>query len=729
MKSLKNLLAVAAGFFLLVACNAERESIPAEELYYRNFIKKYGLIDTDHNWSLATNQNITVKGARGMDVKIYADFSGKRHLVADYSAIADNATLTFDVPAEVKTVIARVGATSYTVNIGETLNASGSRVINEVEWNGMVEVQKAPQKVFEVAPLLEMFEVYPEDSQNSGISINNLTNHGTNSFYFIADGEFHTFYPFYWYSDSKHTLGIYCIGEDGNVRFRDLYCSKSGELENATMYNPGTKKGDPHQAGETYLVYTANTEEAVTTWPEGIFRDKECTQTGFSGNGWWDEPAKLEYEKEGIYEYTEDNAIYFTHNGYVSRIHFGLPAGNTKYPPVIQIYETSTTDHESEFDVPDADNFKKCGSPGAYLLTESSEGANDNAKYIRTHGIKYRVKKDTPYGFYIKVYNTNAKLNEEGTDYSGEPLYTTFSHSTRNKEYGIADGTNSIVRSASAQRMNTSWWTDYNSNPDNAENPLTEVDAYSYASYYTLRNGQRKTIFGFEDWPTKSDFSADLNDIMFFFDDGTAPTHVVDEKDPEDPVGDPVTWTIAVEDLGETDDYDFNDLVLSIEYVSGQRTATIKALAAGGVYPIYVKYRDKFVDKDGNHVNLWLNEPDPTKMVNTYAIDPEHQHKDGFTIDLDEADTSINDIFKHLTILVHLEGEDKEVHEIGNTVRDKNSPENCGKAPLLILVTDDWEWPIERHDIVDCYPRFSEWVSDRNKTDWYKDNKNSTVRR
>lgn len=41
MKSLKNLLTVATGFFLLVGCNAERESIPAEELYYRNFIRKY----------------------------------------------------------------------------------------------------------------------------------------------------------------------------------------------------------------------------------------------------------------------------------------------------------------------------------------------------------------------------------------------------------------------------------------------------------------------------------------------------------------------------------------------------------------------------------------------------------------------------------------------------------------------------------------------------------------
>ena len=37
--------------------------------------------------------------------------------------------------------------------------------------------------------------------------------------------------------------------------------------------------------------------------------------------------------------------------------------------------------------------------------------------------------------------------------------------------------------------------------------------------------------------------------------------------------------------MGKDRDYDFNDIVFSVSFISGQKTATITPLAAGGVLP------------------------------------------------------------------------------------------------------------------------------------------------
>ncbi len=81
----------------------------------------------------------------------------------------------------------------------------------------------------------------------------------------------------------------------------------------------------------------------------------------------------------------------------------------------------------------------------------------------------------------------------------------------------------------------------------------------------------------FEDW-YKGDY--DLNDVVFKF-DGNIPT-VVDEDHTA------ATWILACEDLGGTFDADYNDVVIKVEHVSGQTTATVTPLAAGGTLASYL---------------------------------------------------------------------------------------------------------------------------------------------
>ena len=73
------LTALAAGT-LLTACQADDIPGPdAKELYTRDFIKKFGAFDPNHDWNMATQAGITVTSARPADIKVYADVSSSAH--------------------------------------------------------------------------------------------------------------------------------------------------------------------------------------------------------------------------------------------------------------------------------------------------------------------------------------------------------------------------------------------------------------------------------------------------------------------------------------------------------------------------------------------------------------------------------------------------------------------------------------------------------------------------
>ena len=50
----------------MAGCSSEPMEIPAEELYIREFIKKYGVPDADHSWSMARTVNSTIN-VSGLD--------------------------------------------------------------------------------------------------------------------------------------------------------------------------------------------------------------------------------------------------------------------------------------------------------------------------------------------------------------------------------------------------------------------------------------------------------------------------------------------------------------------------------------------------------------------------------------------------------------------------------------------------------------------------------------
>lgn len=137
---------------------------------------------------------------------------------------------------------------------------------------------------------------------------------------------------------------------------------------------------------------------------------------------------------------------------------------------------------------------------------------------------------------------------------------------------------------------------------------------------------------------------------------------------------------IIAEDLGESDDFDFNDVVFD---VATDGSATIVTLqAAGGTLPLYIQ-----VGSDQREVHELFGVP-TTTMVNTGGL-------------------------SKAPVMYRVSGTGAvEILVQGQTAGTYKLKGDIGKAPQKIAVPTTYEWTEERQSIESKYPKFSDWVGD-----------------
>ena len=214
-------------------------------------------------------------------------------------------------------------------------------------------------------------------------------------------------------------------------------------------------------------------------------------------------------------------------------------------------------------------------------------------------------------------------------------------------------------------------------------------------------NGQ--TFLGFEDGGRDED----LNDIVFWVEGQyKTPEPPITVPDP-DPLPEPQSesWIIACEDLGNTDDIDFNDVVFSVSHTAGETTAKVTPLAAGGVLPSNIYHGGNNLGEIHNLINgAQPNANGQYSMLNTGS-----KGTPGSAI----------------TITVPA---DYSVTNHGFTVKVKDQNESIvlesaeiGTAPQMLVLPGEWAWPTERTPIGIAFPRFVGWSKAANTAiDWYK---------
>lgn len=159
----------------------------------------------------------------------------------------------------------------------------------------------------------------------------------------------------------------------------------------------------------------------------------------------------------------------------------------------------------------------------------------------------------------------------------------------------------------------------------------------------------------------------------------------------------------AFEDLGTSDDFDFNDVVVRVSVPDANNKSTVELCAIGGTLQQKVFCGDTQI---GEEVHTYGEFGDNTKKVVNMPI------AEIGTVNV-PAGTSVAD----LDIKIQVTRKDGQIVVIG-------APDP-GETPFRVTVTGDeegkWFWAKERTNISDAYNLFGKWGADMDSNpNWYK---------
>ena len=181
------------------------------------------------------------------------------------------------------------------------------------------------------------------------------------------------------------------------------------------------------------------------------------------------------------------------------------------------------------------------------------------------------------------------------------------------------------------------------------------------------------------------------------------------------PDPDPVQWYYyAFEDLGTTDDFDFNDVIIRVS-APVEGTSTVELVAAGGTLTTYVTYNDEVFNT--TEVHQLFDGASTSQMINT-GNGPDKKFKTLGTLENLPAGTNM----ANLPFGISAQGTNGQLTKVTQSVA------NIGKAPLVIVVAGypdgdnagRWFWPTERTMISAAYTDFGAWGANASSyTNWY----------
>lgn len=738
-----------------VACTDEVPTIPSSELYTREFVKRFGVVDKQHTWNIAERGNINVTVDRPSRILVSGIIGGKRYLLGDYAGVEGSRALNFDMPVGCTDLRVTDGRQEIYTKVGSRISfANKGRVIYEYPEHDVVKVTRTDYRVLSDEAIRSFGRYLPEGVVNVGKVTQNFT--------FVANGPF-TIYPVFWQTNAYNTLGIYYesdeLDENGNpklihVPFFTNKVLREGDTDSNLQYRVNTEMAGleaawvepsssqtvwPYllmkpvddndavdQRGYGFTISEGGlTEEQLTAFKQMyVERYKSYDIYGVDKGVDWQTPAEIREKRlldDIEFSVNDDNSIS------VTRFHYTEVPGSTiegSWNNCLGQCSYVGDDFYKKY----IENINKGMTPDEAIdAAEASSGQKAPSQW-RARGIHIDVKAGTKFGMYIR-HETNAPNPDDiGVVVGADGKERFYSNAEHNPDMMYIDGELSKC-----------------------------VHASTYM--YTAPSGIEYRVLGFEDWlATASEGNhsnssdLDLNDMMFFI-DSDDPGMIPDVFD-EDP-GEELKWIVACEDLGNLDDFDFNDVVFQVRHVSGREQAYITPLAAGGTLETYLHYVDAngtdriFGDAEWHeHFGVY----DPSQMINTRGGITHTARERSITVGADFTLLPVfhdgaGNQFGTTEFKQNMGGMYVSVVRADGTRDDIIPPSRSGEAPQMFLIpqarnkhdaagnaVDDanfnykWLWPIERHAIELAYPRFTDWIKDsNNNADWHLDPQNEHV--
>jgi hypothetical protein len=374
---------------------------------------------------------------------------------------------------------------------------------------------------------------------------------------------------------------------------------------------------------------------------------------------------------------------------------------------------------------------------------ESTNGKESFGTITRGQGIKVDIPVGTKFGMYLySEYN-----NGNHTYYSEAELNT-------------ADKTNGLPENATY-----GYGKKYVGSGDITDKNNWVSDSQLYPCYASTFTVEGQMFFGFEDWAYPEGSDMDLNDVVLAV-SGLTPTVIN-----EDPTTS--TWLLACEDLGGTFDRDYNDLVFKVDYISGQTTAKVTPLAAGGTLASYIFHVPERGSEQclGEIHQLFGFEPAVSGEYEAHNVTGTSRGTEGQTVTIevpsdwsmayystntyglpqkgetgDEVDAGyqnmggfeIRTLRKGTEAIANASANWSNITALSSGASRIPAP-NRGEAPYIICLPYSyieantpvgydtetfWAWPREFMNIDGCYLDFPKWVSKHNTYGtWYENKK------
>lgn len=694
-----------------------------EEEYVRNFVQKFGVPDTDHNWSMSHTNTFTVVTKNCLSVMLMAQIGDKEYMFADLGAVSGKNRFTANLPSEVDRLFVRVnGEEDYDIQPGKTFDLDVARsaksrdALPTTEELGM-KVNVLLDSRPEISVLGQLFttgtqndtklmtdfelgkdylDIIPDAQHRQGedfytnFRLKQLNPTSTQNGKFAELSYLH-FFPLFSrpnkYGENDYVVGVYVrYKDDGPITHYDL-CAP-GEL-NAT---DDTRWIDEADGSKTLL------------GDKGWFKDKlNDKRIDYDGNF-----IHLVGKRIELSGFREDDEI------------------------------------------------GKEGAMGFYVKS----GIRDFNDKIAPNHCKY-----THISYSECQYNKAAwEYDEEG---NRKPCYYDLPLGKANVAYSGA-----VTKGAAVAEPYTS--TKWKVN-------MKVFDKYEHMFQ------PRLYWMGFNSAPEGvNETAADFNDFVMLVE--AAASQYGSRQFTGRLAVDTFPWLLAAEDLGGSDDWDFNDLIVSVCDITNNmtakyddsrgyfpvppvmgRTLTVTPIAAGATLPDYLMFQGRAGSanikettrlseigtdfKDGSYIvgteiHNWLGETNIGRMLNTtdgitnrgrsvsFTVPLDHQGVDynkpiadyskanstmsGFWVMVDKEDKGM-----YYTITgLDTSGTDTETEfdkaltlfsgRLGDGVYGVNAPGSSANAvPQMILCHRSWWWPKERVSIADAWVQFPDWVKDK----------------
>ena len=655
---------------LLAACTDQVPEIPASELYTRAFVKEFGVVNGSQDWNNATQGSVNVSVEGQAAVQVTAKINGRYYLLANYAGVTGQRTLKFDMPRGVEDIIVRAGGESVHTKVGSTVAfASSGRAFypgTSSTPSGDIVISAADPEEARLIPFLDV-TLFTNKMPEGGI---NIFNDEVNlDFVFRSVGDI-IIYPVYWETKNTNELGIAYLNNEGVMQHIPIYSN----------YKSDTFDPEANILGVTYIdaayVKTCSINNLCEA-AEPVVGDRVLAD----GRTF----ADLDMSKDDDFyilvnsltneEYAQiiknnggDDVLSVTRYNGLGLFKDASPITQNRWSGnfTTLTYIASNPTYDAATGILGAGNSNAVGT----TITTN----NDNAA-VYSRGVKVHVPVGMRYGMYIQ--------REDGSYFYSVRNHNTDKALQRDEQGNALPG------------------------------PVFTDEGARHAATWTDRKFGWRWL-SFEDCkPEEESTNVDINDMVFLIanavqDDDTPNDPPVEIEDPDEPVGEPIKWLIACEDLGAIDDFDFNDVVFEVEYVAGENKAKITPLAAGGTLETYLMRGDEVISGEWHS---YFGGASHTQMMNTTTIT---HHPASFEIDVDPDNFSISSSLEG-------EGYRKNMGDFHIKVVRANgdvtniTPPGPGDAPQMMLIFQPegkpWRWPIERHHIKSAYPKFTDWIS------------------